>query len=111
MQAGFDLSEIDVNKWRMLCKRYGIDENASKTEMGWVWIAHDTTGYNFVVTANNPFTGEYYHNNFGVDTKTVGYCGYVGIEGTSKFVADFFTDFKELADYIKDEEFGRRGYI
>lgn len=111
MKAGFDLSEISVENWKLLLKKYGIDEEATKTEKGWVWFARYTNDFNFVVTANNPITGFYYHDRFGNDESKPGYAGYVGIEGDSAFVADFFVDFKELADYVKDEIFGKRSFI
>lgn len=111
MQAGFDISEISPDNWQLLLDRYEIDKEPVKTDSGWIWQARYTNKYNFVVTANNPITGLYYHNLYGADKPTPGYIGYMGIEGDPAFVASFFVDFKELADYIKDEEFGKRSFI
>lgn len=111
MQAGFDLSAISIENWNLLLKKYSIDEEPVKTEKGWVWLARYTNAYNFVVTANNPITGFYYHDRFGTDESQPGYVGYVGIEGDAEFVANFFVDFKEMAEYVKDEVFGNRSFI
>lgn len=111
MQAGFDLSEISVAKWKFLLEKYDLDQEPVKTEKGWVWFARYNNGYNFVVTANDPISGFYYHDRMGTDTAKTGYVGYVGIEGDSSFVAEFFVDFKGLCEYYKDEEFGRRSFI
>lgn len=111
MKAGFDLSQISVENWKALLDKYRIEHEAVKTENGWVWLARYTNAYNFVVTANNPLTGYYYHDLYGIDKKSEGWVGYMGIEGDSAFVADFFVDYKENCEFYKDEEFGERSFI
>lgn len=110
MKAGFDLSSISVENWEKLMKAYTITEPV-KTDKGWVWLARYTSTFNFVVTANNPITGEYYYDRGGTTAYEFGYVGYVGIEGASAFVADFFVDFKEACEYSKGEDFGNRSFI
>lgn len=109
MKAGFDLSEITVVNWKALLYKFNICHESVKTEKGWVWWQHGSD--NVVVTANNPLTGLYYHDRGGSDEPVIGYCGYIGIEGDSSFVADFFVAFKELCEYYKDEDFGNRSFI
>lgn len=104
-KAGFDLSDISAEKWETGMKKFDLD-TVAKTDKGWFWT--DSNSRNFVVTANNPVSGEYFSGR-RQDEKN--YASYVGVEGSSEFVQEFFNWFKENADYIKDEEFGNRGYI
>lgn len=108
MQAGFDLSDMSVVNWKLFLDRNGISHEPEQTDNGWVWRCGE---FNFVVTASNPITGMYYRKHLGAASSEIGFLGYVGIEGDSSFVANAFVDFKELADYCKGEEFGRRGFI
>lgn len=110
MQAGFDLSEMNVYVWEALLAFYNISDKPVKTDKGWIWKNRDLNG-NFVVTSNDPISGLSYHNRYGEDNPQTGYLGYVGIEGDAGFVARFFVDFKEVADSFKDEEFGKRSFI
>lgn len=109
MKAGFDLSDISVQKWheglvqfRLSCvtKQHDLEKN------GWVW--YDPVTNNRVVTSNNPISGEHIVHKRPPE---MGYCAYMGIEGTDEFVKEFFDWFNLNADYIKDEEFGKRTYI
>lgn len=106
-QAGFDLSSISVDKWNILREWFGLDQGI-KTNKGWRWS--DDEG-NFVVTANNPLTGFYYHDYHGNDKPLKGYVGYVGIEGDEEFVTQFFHCFLRGCDEYKEADFGRRQFI
>lgn len=104
--AGFDLTDMSRVFWREMCEDYNISLEAEKTKDGWIWKSD--AGY--VVTANNPITGEYY-SDFPSRDEIKDYLAYVGIEGELWFVALVFEYIKEMAEYIKNEEFGKRTYI
>lgn len=106
-QAGFDLSHISAEKWNILRDWFKLGE-VEKTEKGWRWS--DDEG-NFVVTANNPITGYYYHNMFGNDKPLKDYVGYVGIEGEKEFVTEFYYCFLAGCDAYKEAVFGSRLFI
>lgn len=110
-QAGFDLSEISPEKWTALCEQFSIDIKPVKTEKGWVWFARYDTEFCFVVTANNPISGEYFYSQPFSRGINVGFVGYVGIEGSEEFVFDFFHAFFHACDGYKEAVFGRRPFI
>lgn len=107
-QAGFDLSAITVDNWQALLRSFNIGADPLKTEKGWEWRQN---GDNVVVTANNPITGFYYHDNYGVDHCVKDFVGYVGIEGDAEFVKNFFKSFKKACEYYKDADSKRRQFI
>lgn len=110
-QAGFDLSEISPENWLKLCDEFSIDPKPVKTDKGWVWNGPFDEEFCFVVTANNPITGYYYHNRMGADRPAIGFVGYVGIQGNENFVHDFFHAFFHACDGYKEAIFGSRPFI
>jgi hypothetical protein len=105
-EAGFDLSEIYADVWEKGLKKHNLTGFMHDEDKGFFWF--DENSENFVVTANNPISGEYY---YPMRSPEADYTSYVGIEGTPEFVSAFFKWFKENATYIKNEEFGKRSYI
>lgn len=103
-RAGFDLTDIDAHKFKDMCEIFEISIAPKHTDDGFIW-----TGKNgFVVTANNPITGEYYDGN---RSNEIGYASYIGIEGTAEFTRSVFNYIKKNADDIKGSQFGTRGFI
>lgn len=107
-KAGFDLTEISALHWQKLIADHGlIFENAKD---GWVWYKYvDLDGTrNYIITANNPITGEYHG---GGRENEPDYASYIGVEGSNDFVVAVFEYIKEHAEYYKDADFGKRNYI
>ena len=107
-QAGFDLTEIQAKYWQQLIDDHDLTFEA--TPKGWTWYQYaDIKGSrNFVITANNPITGEYHGGGREHETD---YASYIGIEGTSEFVTKVFNFIKVNAEYYKSADFGSRNYI
>lgn len=103
-RAGFDLTDTGVDMWKTMCANHEISMVAKHTEDGFIWTGKD----GFVVTANNPITGEYMNRN---RANEVGYASYIGIEGTAEFTRGVFDHIRSNAEYTKGAQFGTRGYI
>lgn len=116
MKAGFDISVITLSDWENLLNHFEFDTTPTKhsAASGWHWWKIGSTNdleSDCIVTAVNPFNGEHYSGNEFLNSTEPGFVSYVGIEGSPEFVANFFVAFKEVAEFIKDEEFGRRSFI
>lgn len=107
-EAGFDLTEISATVWQRMIDGFGLSFEESSE--GWVWSRYrDLEGErDFVISANNPITGEYHSGGRG---KEVDYASYIGISGSDAFVKDAFEYIKEHADYIKASNPKHRHYI
>jgi hypothetical protein len=106
-KAGFDLSEISIENWNILLNWFNLNMSV-QTEKGWCWYDNED---NFVMTANNPVTGYYYHDRNGTDKPVKGYVGYVGIEGNNEFVTEFYHCFMRGCNSYKEAVFGSRPFI
>lgn len=104
-KAGFDTTVMNADLWVDFCNTIEVSTKAERTEEGYfMWVGEN--GY--VITSNNPLTGEYYSNQ---RENEVGFCGYIGIEGIDSFVEEAFVGIQLMAEFIKDECFGVRDYI
>lgn len=65
-----------------------------------VWFCDE----GFIVTGNNPITGEYRNPGRGSDP---GYASYMGVEGEADFVATVVAAVKENAEHIKQHSDSR----
>lgn len=106
-KAGFDLTDMPLPHWKKLFASLKLDPNKfqpRKSGDPFVWKG---TGVTFV-TANNPFTGEYYID--GKRQLDQGYASYIGIKGQIKPVKYAF-DYIEKYGNPKESEYGKLSFI
>lgn len=105
-QCGFDLTDIPATKFFKLLKLNELTWTNRKNDSGaFVWGFKD--GY--IVTGNNPLTGEYMRPN--QREFEIGYASYIGVQGTKAFrdrVAKFI---RRNATSIKEFDGKRRQFI
>jgi len=113
-KAGFDLTDISIEKWQKLLDKLKIADGVlteerrdwtDVTSRYWLWAGND----GFVVTLCNPVTGEHL-DSFALEPR-LGTLSYVGIEGTKEFVDKVFDYIKKHASFYKDESYGERRFI
>lgn len=103
-ECGFDLTEIPATKFFKLLALNKLKWTNRKKENGaYVWGFDE--GY--IVTCNDPLTGNYYNN---ARDPEIGYASYIGVTGSKSFrdrVAKFI---KRNANY-KDYDPKQRSFV